>query len=91
MAAIHFIAHALKCLIKQESSMIKAKSQLLVAMRDMYTPIYAWEHTEDEVRQWFSEAGHTDIRRQSVWKKTPLWIGSPNLSMRGQKSITTGT
>jgi SAM-dependent methyltransferase len=45
---------------------------------DWYSPKYQWKHTADEVRQWFAEAGLTDVRvgpfPVSVWgtRRPPL-------------------
>ena len=42
-------------------SMHPVKTQRICDTFDWYTPEYQWHHTEDEVRQWLSEEGFTDI------------------------------
>ena len=60
-------------------------SQFLVGIRDKYTPLYAHEHTEQEVKKWFETAGYIDVQRRIHWNKTKVWIGSTDLSIKGRR------
>ncbi|MFB0564539.1 MAG: methyltransferase domain-containing protein [Candidatus Aminicenantaceae bacterium] len=83
MALIHLTVRFVKRHLGMEKVNYKTMSQFLVGIRDKYTHIYAREHTEDEVKNWFRETGYTCISRRTTWEKTKMWNGSTDLSIRG--------
>jgi len=85
MAGIHLTVRFFKRLLGMEKVQYKTMNQFLVTMRDKYTPKYAREHREEEVKSWFEQHGYHGVERQRDWIKTPLWQGSTDLSIRGTK------
>ena len=83
MALLHFSIISLKKILGMKRGEYKTLSQLLVGIRDTYTPVYAREHTEEEVINWFKEAGYKNVIRRTQWEKTPVWKDSPDLSIKG--------
>ncbi|MGB9695779.1 MAG: methyltransferase domain-containing protein [Ignavibacteria bacterium] len=85
MLYIHLFVRAIKRKLGLEKVQYKTRSQLRVSIRDKYTPIYAREHKEDEVKEWFYEADYEQVTRKIKWDKTPWWNGSTDLSIKGIK------
>lgn len=82
---LHLFVRAVKRRLGLEKVQYKTRSQLRVSIRDKYTPIYAREHTEDEVKGWFYESGYENVIRKTHWEKTPWWNGSTDLAIKGIK------
>jgi len=85
MTVVHLTVRFIKRMLGMEKVQYKTMAQFLVSMRDKYTPLYAREHGEAEVKQWFEEAGFINVERRLDWPKTPWWRGSTDLSIRGRK------
>lgn len=85
MYLIHTFVRALKRTLGMEKVQYKTKQQLMVSIRDKYTPKYAREHTESEVTGWFKEKGYTDAKRRTQFPTTYWWNGSTDLSVLGHK------
>ena len=83
MAFLHLGILSLKKILGMKRTEYKTFSQFLVGIRDKYTPVYAREHTEEEVKNWFKEAGYKNVCRRTQWGKTPAWRGSTDLSVKG--------
>jgi hypothetical protein len=64
---------------------IDSVPQLLVVTRDRYTPRYAREHTEAEVKGWFTAQGYQGVERRNEWATFDMFNGSTDLSIRGYK------
>jgi ubiquinone/menaquinone biosynthesis C-methylase UbiE/uncharacterized protein YbaR (Trm112 family) len=86
MGAIHGAVRVLKRLVGYDMIEHKTLNQYLVGIRDKYTPKYAREHTEPEIRGWFEAAGFKNVVRRTSWPKTPFWEGSTDIAMRGEKA-----
>ncbi len=86
MTFIHLSVRFVKRHLGMEKVQYKTLSQFLVSMRDKYTPIYAREHTEEEVKRWFIETKHTEVVRRTNWDKTHWWRGSTDLAIKGIRS-----
>lgn len=86
MTGIHLTVRLIKRIMGMEKVQYRTMAQFLVSMRDKYTPLYAREHTEAEVKQWFVEAGFENVARRQDWPKTPWWRGSTDLSIRGRRT-----
>jgi len=86
MAGIHLTVRFIKRLLGMEKVQYKTMSQFLRSIRDKYTHIYAREHTEEEVKRWFDEAGYVNVERRTSWQKNAWWRGSTDLSMKGTRS-----
>ncbi len=82
MAFIHIVILSLKKLTGMKRAKYKTKSQFLVGIRDKYTPHYAREHTEEEVKNWFMQNGYTNVTRRTNWEKTKAWSNSTDLSIK---------
>jgi ubiquinone/menaquinone biosynthesis C-methylase UbiE/uncharacterized protein YbaR (Trm112 family) len=85
MLYVHLFVRYIKRCLGLEKVQYKTRSQLRVSIRDKYTPIYAREHKESEVKKWFYEAGYENVVRETHWKRTHWWIGSTDLAIRGTK------
>jgi ubiquinone/menaquinone biosynthesis C-methylase UbiE/uncharacterized protein YbaR (Trm112 family) len=86
MYLIHTFVRFIKRVLGLEKVQYKTKQQLLVSIRDKYTPKYAREHTENEVKGWFKEKGYENVSRRTEWPNTYWWNGSTDLSIIGYKS-----
>lgn len=86
MTFIHLFVRFIKRQVGMEKVQYRTLSQFLVSMRDKYTPIYAREHTEEEVKKWFVETKHTEVARRTSWDKTHWWRGSTDLAIKGTRS-----
>ncbi|GEM_PF-1591593 len=85
MYYIHTFVRFVKRRLGMEKVQYKTKQQLLVSIRDKYTPIYAREHTEKELVEWFKDKGYSDAVRRTDWPGTKFWNGSTDLSVLGHK------
>jgi hypothetical protein len=85
MAGIHIVVRFFKRFLGMEKVRYKTVSQFLVGIRDRYTPLYACEHTENEVKGWFKEAGYANVARRTQWEKTKWWVGSTDLAIKGTR------
>ncbi|MGH7491092.1 MAG: methyltransferase domain-containing protein [bacterium] len=85
MASLHRTIHSLKRLVGMKSARYRSNSQFLVGIRDKYTPLYAKEHEEDEIKNWFLRNGYIEVERRNTWEKTKQWTGSTDLAIKGRR------
>jgi ubiquinone/menaquinone biosynthesis C-methylase UbiE len=85
MYYIHSFVRFIKRKLGMEKVQYKTRQQLLVSIRDKYTPKYAREHTEKEVEGWYEEKGYKNVSRRQDWPTTYWWNGSTDLSIIGYK------
>ncbi len=88
VAGIVLIIRFFKRLLGMEKVKYKTMNQFLVGIRDKFTPKYAREHTEAEVKQWFINAGYKEVNRRTKWEKTKMWVDSTDLSISGIRKQT---
>lgn len=86
LAGFHILIRALKRILGMKVADIRSMHQLLVAVRDRYTPRYAREHREKEVIEWFRDNGFVNVSRRTTWEKTGFWKGSTDLAIKGHRA-----
>lgn len=87
MAGVHVVIRGFKRLVGMRVASIESLSQLLYVVRDHYTPKYAREHTESEMKGWFQEAGFERISRRTEWRTVDAWNGSTDVAMTGYRRL----
>jgi SAM-dependent methyltransferase/uncharacterized protein YbaR (Trm112 family) len=85
LAYMHVAIRGAKRAIGMDIAPIDSVPQLLVVTRDRYTPRYAREHTEAEVKGWFTAQGYQGVERRNEWATFDMFNGSTDLSIRGYK------
>lgn len=85
LTGFHMAIRSIKKLFGLKVAPIDSMNQLLVVTRDRYTPMYAREHTEAEVKGWFADAGYISVTRRTRWDSIDTWNGSTDLSIKGVK------
>jgi ubiquinone/menaquinone biosynthesis C-methylase UbiE/uncharacterized protein YbaR (Trm112 family) len=83
MAGMHVAIRSMKKWLGMSVADIKTLNQLLVVTRDRYTPRYAREHTEQEVRGWFEDNGYVSVARRTTWAHTKMFQNSTDLAIKG--------
>jgi len=85
MTGMHLVIRPIKRLLGMQVQPIESMRQMLVVVRDRYTPKFAREHTEREVTGWFGEAGFTGASRRTQWQSIDVWNGSTDLAIKGYR------
>ncbi len=85
IALVHAAVRFCKRLLGAQQIRYKTWSQFVVGIRDKYTPLYAREHTETEIKGWFSEAGYEGAERRTQWASLPSWNGSTDLAIKARR------
>lgn len=85
IALVHATIRFCKRLVGVQQIPYKTWSQFVVSIRDKYTPLYAREHTEQEVKHWFTDAGYEGTERRTHWESMPSWNGSTDLAIKGYR------
>lgn len=83
MTGVHLAIRGTKRLVGMKVAPIESMSQFLYVVRDHYTPKFAREHTESEVKGWYAEVGFRDVSRRTRWQTIDAWNGSTDVAVKG--------